>query len=156
MLSADVLKYIESSVLCWLATVDEHGAPNVSPKEIFAPYGDDTVLVANIASPGTIRNLRFNPKVCLGFVEVFVQKGFKLSGTARVVGPRDSDFPVLLAPLEAMTQGKFPIHSVISVRVERVAPIVAPSYRQFPGISEASQIDAGLKTYKVTRSDGKA
>ncbi|MDB5843492.1 MAG: flavin-nucleotide-binding protein [Polaromonas sp.] len=156
MLTAGVLKYIESSVLCWLATVDEHGAPNVSPKEIFVSYGNDTVLVANIASPNTIRNLRFNPKVCLGFVEVFVQKGFKLSGTARVVGPRDSDFPVFLAPLEAMTQGKFPIHSVIAVRVERVAPIVAPGYRQFPGTTEASQIEAALKTYKVTRGDGNA
>ena len=156
MLSPDVLKYMESSVLCWLATVDEHGAPNVSPKEIFVSYGDNTVLVANIASPGTIRNLRFNPKVCLSFVEVFVQKGFKLSGTARVVCPQDCDFPVLLAPLEAMTQRKFPIHSIIAVRVERVAPIVAPSYRQFPAASEASQIDAALKTYKVTRSDGNA
>lgn len=26
---------IETSVLCWLATVDADGQPNVSPKEIF-------------------------------------------------------------------------------------------------------------------------
>jgi predicted pyridoxine 5'-phosphate oxidase superfamily flavin-nucleotide-binding protein len=27
---------IQNSVLCWLATVDEKGVPNVTPKEIFA------------------------------------------------------------------------------------------------------------------------
>jgi predicted pyridoxine 5'-phosphate oxidase superfamily flavin-nucleotide-binding protein len=64
-------------VLCWLATVDEAGRPNVSPKEIFTAHGDDHLLIAHLASPGSVRNLRARPEVCVSFVDVFVQKGFK-------------------------------------------------------------------------------
>ncbi len=35
MLTSDIKKYIDQSVLCWLATVSKDGIPNVSPKEIF-------------------------------------------------------------------------------------------------------------------------
>lgn len=151
MLTEDVLKYLESSVLCWLATVDAEGAPNASPKEIFAPMGSDTVLVANIASPNTVRNIQTNPKVCLSFVEVFVQKGYKLHGTAHIVPANDPRFAELATPLLAMTQGAFPVHSVICVRVERIETIVAPSYRLFPGTTEEGQVQGALKTYGVTR-----
>ena len=38
------------SVLCWLATVDADGQPNVSPKEVWAISDEQHVVVANIAS----------------------------------------------------------------------------------------------------------
>ena len=34
-LTAQMRQAIESSVLCWLATVDSEGQPNVSPTEVF-------------------------------------------------------------------------------------------------------------------------
>src|SRR6266496_4360616 len=34
---------IGNSVLCWLATVDAAGVPNVTPKEIFTSHGDDQI-----------------------------------------------------------------------------------------------------------------
>ncbi|WP_313952801.1 pyridoxamine 5'-phosphate oxidase family protein [Accumulibacter sp.] len=43
MLTDDVLNYIKRSVLCWLATADADGAPNVSPKEVFCAFGRDSV-----------------------------------------------------------------------------------------------------------------
>ena len=51
------------SVLCWLATVDADGQPNVSPKEVWAIADDQHVVVANIASPVTARNMAQQPKV---------------------------------------------------------------------------------------------
>ena len=80
------------SVLCWLATVDAQGQPNVSPKEVWAIADDRHVAVANIASPMTARNIASQPQVCLSFVDVFVQKGYKLVGTAQVVQADDPDF----------------------------------------------------------------
>jgi predicted pyridoxine 5'-phosphate oxidase superfamily flavin-nucleotide-binding protein len=153
MLTPDVLKYMDSSVLCWIATVDLKGAPNVSPKEIFVSHGTETVLIANIASPTTIRNIQVSPNVCLSFVDVFIQKGYKLLGTARVVAPKDSEFAGFVAPLEKLTKGQFPIHSAICVRVEKVEPIVAPSYRLKSGTTESSQVQSALKTYGVNRND---
>ncbi|WP_458146150.1 pyridoxamine 5'-phosphate oxidase family protein [Bradyrhizobium sp. UFLA05-109] len=60
---------IDASVLCWLATVDAEGQPNVSPKEIFCMgEGANEVLVAEIASPVTRRNVSGHPKVCLSAI----------------------------------------------------------------------------------------
>ena len=51
-----------ASVLCWFATVSIDGVPNVSPKEVFAVLDETSLVVADIASPVTVRNLRNNPE----------------------------------------------------------------------------------------------
>ena len=56
--SAEFLRLRAGSVLCWLATVDDHGMPNVSPKEIFCCHGERELLIANIASPQSVRNIK--------------------------------------------------------------------------------------------------
>ena len=58
MLNDAVRTDMANSVLCWLATVDADGTPNVSPKEIFASHGDDRIVIADIASPVSVKNLR--------------------------------------------------------------------------------------------------
>jgi predicted pyridoxine 5'-phosphate oxidase superfamily flavin-nucleotide-binding protein len=80
------------SVLCWLATVDAEGQPNVSPKEVWTIADEQLVVVAHIASPISARNIAQHPQVCLSFVEVFVKKGFKLVGAAREVRATDAEF----------------------------------------------------------------
>lgn len=57
MLSDEVKKSIEESILCWLATADSKGMPNVSPKEVFLPYGKEEIIIANIASPKSVKNI---------------------------------------------------------------------------------------------------
>lgn len=152
MLSAEVVRSIQTSVLCWLATVDGDGKPNVSPKEVFAPLDDSHVVIANIASPGSVRNVRHNPYVCVSFVDVFVQKGHKLRGSARIVEPDDTEFDAVCAPLLTITQGRFPIKSVIVVQINDVEAIVAPSYWLFPGTTEAGQVASALAAYGVCRT----
>ena len=92
MLTPQIQNAARRSVLCWLATVDASGQPHVSPKEIFAVFDAQHVVVANIASPGSAQNLRSHSQVCLSFVDVFVQKGFKLLGRARNVLPEEAEF----------------------------------------------------------------
>ena len=91
-----------------------------------------------------------HPRVCIGFIDVFVQKGYKLKGIARVVPPLEADFVDLVKPLETMVLGRFTIQGVISVRVASVEPVLAPSY-QFYGheVTEATQIAAAMKSYGV-------
>lgn len=149
MLTTDVLEYVERSILCWLATADSDGQPNVSPKEIFAALDASSLVIANIASPGSVRNLRENPRVCVSFIDVFVQKGYKVIGRAAVVGKQDPRFEMLAAPLTEMTQGAFPIHNVIQVAASSVEQIMAPSYRLVPGTTEESQIVGAMATYGV-------
>ena len=142
------------SVLSWLATVDAEGQPNVSPKEVWAIADDQHVVVANIASPLSARNIAHQPQVCLSFVDVFVQKGFKLVGTARAVRAADPEFSAWATPLLSMVGQRFVIHSVLVIRVTSVAPIVAPSYRFYPyETTEASQVASAMRTYKVQASE---
>jgi predicted pyridoxine 5'-phosphate oxidase superfamily flavin-nucleotide-binding protein len=51
MLTDEVKKAIEKSVLCWLATQSEDGYPTFSPNEAFLHDEADGIPVASIASP---------------------------------------------------------------------------------------------------------
>lgn len=150
MFTPEILATAQHSVLCWLATCDASGQPNVSPKEVWKLLDPNRVVVANIASPCTVGNIEANAAVCLSFVDVFRQKGFKLQGTARNVKPAQTEFGQLSQPLVELSLGKFPIHSVIVIQVDTVSAIVAPSYWMFPEVtSEESQIASSMQTYGV-------
>jgi predicted pyridoxine 5'-phosphate oxidase superfamily flavin-nucleotide-binding protein len=149
MMDSTVLRYIRQSVLCWLATVDGDGAPTVSPKELFYAYDECTLVIANIASPHSRSNILARPMVCVSFVDVFVQKGFKLKGRARVLQASDVQFPELARRLKEMAGERFPFSSLFAIDVQSIAPIVAPSYRLYPDTSEASQIQSAMQTYSV-------
>lgn len=148
-ITAEVRLCAERSVLCWLATVSSDGQPNVSPKEIFAVHDDHHLVIAEIASPNTLANLASNSKACCSFVDVFRQRGFKLTGEIEVVPPSDDRFPALTKPLEAMTKGVFPIRHVMLMGVTAVAPILAPSYWMFPETTEEQMIEGGYRLYGV-------
>ena len=81
--------FIQRSVLCWLATADAQGQPNVSPKEVFAAFDEQRLVIAHIASPISVKNIQQNPKVCVSLIDIFVQKGWKLIGTAQYVNARN-------------------------------------------------------------------
>ena len=154
MLTPEVCDAAERSVLCWFATVDADGQPNVTPKEVFAVVDDDHLVIANIASPGSAANVAANPKVCVSFVDVFRQKGFKVVGVATDVAPTDPAFGRRVAPLRALAGGRFPIRSVFVVHAVAVEAIVAPSYWLFPDeTTEASQGRVALRAYGVVRAD---
>ncbi len=86
--------------------------------------------------------------MCLSFVDVLVQKGYKLQGTARDVLPDAPDFAQWAAPLQAMVGERFVIRSVLLISVQSVQPIVAPSYWMYPDTTtEAGQVAAAQKTY---------
>ena len=148
LLNKPVRNAARRSVLCWLATVDANGQPNVSPKEVWAVADDEHVVVAHIASPVSARNIAQHPQVCLSFVDVFVQKGFKLVGTAREVRADNAEFATWAKPLLAMVGERFTIHSVLVVHVKSVAAILAPSYRFYPDdTTEAGQVASALRRY---------
>jgi predicted pyridoxine 5'-phosphate oxidase superfamily flavin-nucleotide-binding protein len=150
LLTEPIREAARRSVLCWLATVDAEGQPNVSPKEVWTIADEQHVVVAHIASPISARNIAQHPQVCLSFVDVFVQKGFKLIGTAREVQANDAAFTDWAEPLLAMVGQRFTIQSVLVVHVKSVSAIVAPSYRFYPDdTTEASQVASAMRTYNI-------
>ena len=149
MLTDEVKKYIDNSVLCWLATSNKQNEPNVSPKELFTYKDDTTLVIANLASPNSIDNIKDNPNVCVSFVDVFVQKGFKLKGVATLTNKNDDDFKLKVRPITDLFTDKFPIRTVIEIKITKVDMIQAPSYFLYRDTTEQSQIESAMKTYKV-------
>ena len=150
MLTPDIKKYIDQSVLCWLATVSKDGIPNVSPKEIFTYLDDEHIGIAHIASPKSMRNLKTNPNVCVSFVDVFVQKGYKLVGRAEIIPKSAVDFKVEAAKILEMAGDAFPVQALLKIKLTKTAPILAPSYLMYPEkTTEEAQIKGALKTYQV-------
>jgi predicted pyridoxine 5'-phosphate oxidase superfamily flavin-nucleotide-binding protein len=150
LLTPEIVESASHSVLCWLATVDASGQPNVSPKEIFAISDGLHLVIANIASPTSVRNISVNALVCVSFIDVFAQKGFKVMGTARNIPRNEPAYAEWAQSLQIKAGPRFPIHSVIVVKAQTVEPIVAPSYRLYPDTTtKQSQIEAALRTYGV-------
>lgn len=157
VLTDDVRQVARRSVLCWLATADAHGQPSVSPKEVWAIVDDEHLVVAHIASPGSARSIRHNAQVCVSFLDIFVQKGFKVIGVATELTPSAPDFSTWAQPLQAMVGDRFKIHGVFVIRAKEVHPIVAPSYVFYPAdTTEEAQVQSALRTYGVSRRNGGA
>ncbi|MDR0808427.1 MAG: pyridoxamine 5'-phosphate oxidase family protein [Gemmobacter sp.] len=150
LLSAEVAHWAERSVLCWLASVDTAGQPNVSPKEIYVVFDETHIVIANIASPRSVTNIARSPKVCVSFIDIFTQKGLKVFGTAQNVEKEDAGFDRWVTPLREKAGPRFPIHSVIVVTATAVVQIVAPSYRLFPEqVTEQGMADDARRIYGV-------
>ena len=149
LITDKVAESIESSVLCWLATVSADGTPNVSPKEAFLHDGDGRILIAHIASPQTLRNIEYNARVCVSFVNVFTQKGHKVKGTATISRESDTDNQRQWSLLADLVGNQFKILAVIAVRPTEIDEIIAPSYRVFPNTTIEDMIQQSLKAYRV-------
>ena len=153
MLTPEIRYYIDKSVLCWLATVDTNGMPSVSPKEVFTFFGSSELIIANIASPGTIRNLKTNNKVCISFVDVFEQKGYKLKGVAAIIDRKHELFEELFDILLKIAGPDFPIASIIKFNIQSSKEINAPRYLLFPETTIEEQKESAYKIYGVKGPD---
>src|SRR4029077_9831159 len=96
MLTPDMKRIIEEQLLGFVATTAPDGTPNVSPKATFFVVDDQTIAFGDVRSPGTIRNLRTNPRIEITFVDPFVRKGFRFAGTAIVAERGTEAFETLL------------------------------------------------------------
>lgn len=148
MLTQEIKNSIDESILGWLATANKIGEPNCSPKEVFTYLGDSHILVAHIASPISVRNVKENANVCLSFVHVYKQKGFKVTGTAEYIAESDGEFDALYQTIKPIS-GDFPVKGIIRISVNKAQPIIAPSYFLVEGTTEASQIENAKQAYNA-------
>jgi predicted pyridoxine 5'-phosphate oxidase superfamily flavin-nucleotide-binding protein len=146
-LTKDIKQYLDQSILCWLATVSADGIPNVSPKEIFNYYGTKEIIIANIASPQTVQNIKQNEHVCVSFIDILVQKGFQIKGTAEIIKKTNEEFSAREKVLVKMTGGKYPFATITKITVEQIKPIIGPKYLLYPETTEAQQIESAKIAY---------
>ncbi|MEM9547875.1 MAG: pyridoxamine 5'-phosphate oxidase family protein [Bacteroidota bacterium] len=149
LINKQVQDCIDRSVLCWLATSDHDHFPNVSPKEMFLAKNDEQLVIANIASPKSLKNIEINDKVCVSFIEVFEQKGFKLKGHAKIIEKSNTSYDSLSNLLINKYGDAYPIQCVFLITVASVHPIIAPSYFLYPEISDETRMLGVMGVYGV-------
>lgn len=134
-------------VLCWLATANKNGIPNVSPKEMFLLKKEHQLIIANIRSPKSIMNIFENPKVCVSGINIFKQKGIQCKGEAKVLSPQDFKFKQLENDFRFLNKGRFRIQHFILVNIQEVKKMNAPSYFYYPNTKQNEQVEAAKKCY---------
>jgi predicted pyridoxine 5'-phosphate oxidase superfamily flavin-nucleotide-binding protein len=126
MLTADMKRVIEEQRLGFVATSAPDGTPNVSPKGTFAVLDDCTIAFGEIRSPGTLQNLKTNPRVEVNFIDVFVRKGFRFAGTVTVVERGSPEFEILLPKLGSALAHR--IRAIVTIAVTKALPLTSPAY----------------------------
>jgi predicted pyridoxine 5'-phosphate oxidase superfamily flavin-nucleotide-binding protein len=126
MLTPDMKRIVEEQRLGFVATAAADGTPNVSPKGTFVVLDDVTIAFGEIRSPGTIRNLRDNPRIEVNFVDPFVRKGYRFGGTANVVERGDSTFELLFGHFRGALAPR--IRAIVTITVTKALPLTSPAY----------------------------
>jgi len=125
-LTGEARRVVEEQRLGFVATVNEDGTPNLSPKGTVAVLDDDHLVFGDIRSPKTIANLRNNPAIEINVVDPISRKGYRFRGRATLVedGPR---FEEILAFYRARGSTS-PMHTFVVVDLERAQPVISPAY----------------------------
>ena len=150
MIEEEIIQCMNESVVAWLATSSLNNEPNVSPKEAFSEF-NGTIIIANIASPQSVKNIKANDKVCLSMINILTQKGFQLKGTAKILDKTHEKYKEMEQKLSSLTQGKFPFSTITQITINTSKPIIAPSYFIYPNTKEEDMINASKAAYKLKR-----
>lgn len=127
-LTPDMQRLIREQMLGFVASVDEDGTPNLSPKGTMVVLDDDYIIFGNIRSPNTVANLRRNPAIEINFVDPFVRKGYRFKGTAEYIERGAKEFAELYDRFEKWGELRNEIQGIVKLRVERALPLSSPAY----------------------------
>ena len=110
--------------LCFVASLNEDGSPNLSPKGTIRVWDADHLVFADVASPQTVANVARDDRVHVNVVDHFARRGWRFAGRARV-----TDDPALLQAIRDEYPGEgYPFEQAVVVRVESARELVSPSY----------------------------
>ena len=141
ILTEDMKRMIREQRLAFIATVCPDGTPNLSPKGTIAVWDDDHLIFGDLASPGTMENLRSNPSIEINVLDAFVRKGYRFKGTAAIPTSGSSPGESPAALITDYTRADYTgpdrgirtslsasIRDVVLIKVEHAAPLISPAY----------------------------
>lgn len=145
MLNSGVITFVNRQRIGYVATVNPDNSPNLSPKGTLSAYDSKTLVFADIASPNTVRNILYNPRIEVNVVDVFSRKGFRFKGTARVIssGLEFNEFLLFYKQRGATTPPE-KIKHIVLIDVHEVSEIYSPAYDE--GFAE-EQLQTKWKDY---------
>jgi len=149
MLNEDMKRVVAETMLCFAATTNEDGSPNLSPKSSLRFYDDTHLMFANMASPGTVRNLKRDSRIELNCVDIFGRRGYRFVGRATVHSGDDPLYLDLKKDVAAEHGDAIPVFDAVLVEVLEVKPVISPAYTFIDGVTEEALRTAYLGKYGV-------
>ena len=132
ILTEDMKRTVREQRLAFVATVCADGTPNLSPKGTIAVWDDDHLIFADLASPGTMENLKNNPAIEINVVDAFLRKGYRFKGTATIPtsGPNpNASIEEYTGPDRGIrTNLAASIRDVVLIKVDHALPLISPAY----------------------------
>jgi general stress protein 26 len=126
-ITPDMACVIKKAMLSFVATINEDGTPNLSPKASLTVV-DGSLYFADIASPGTIGNLKRNPAVEINVVDVFQRRGYRIRGRATIL-PQDDAGALMIAQWVRATNGpEYPVDHVVKIEPVSITPLLSPAH----------------------------
>ena len=116
-ITADMEAIVKQAILSFVATVNEDGTPNLSPKASLT-VTKGVLYFADIASPRTILNLKRNPAVEINVVDIFQRRGYRFKGRALILPPGEDEY-LMIADWVRATNGL----SILSITLSRSKPL---------------------------------
>ena len=152
----DMKDIIGRAILSFVATVNEDGTPNLSPKASLKAH-NDKLFFANMASPNTVRNLRANPAIEINVVDIFSRRGYrarpKFKGTAEILPPgTEATIKPLRNGFGRSMAGNIPVHEVVRIQVDEAKPVLSPAY--IFGNEDEARLRTALRTCPRVREYG--
>ena len=150
ILTDDMKRVIREQRLGYIATVCPDGTPNLSPKATMKVWDDDHLVFADLASPGTIANLRENPAIEINMIDPFVRKGYRFKGTAEVISPGSEFDNVMTLFADRQAGINAAIRNFVMMAVTRALPVISPGYVN--DVTEAQMLEQWEEYYATVNA----
>ncbi|WP_321930696.1 MULTISPECIES: pyridoxamine 5'-phosphate oxidase family protein [Paraburkholderia] len=126
-ITADAEAIIKGAILSFVATVNEDGTPNLSPKASLT-VRNGKLYFADIASPGTLRNLNLNPAVEINVVDIFQRRGYRFNGRALILPPGGEEYAMIADWIREVNGPEYPVEHVIRIEISSISSLCSPAH----------------------------
>ncbi|WP_027921828.1 pyridoxamine 5'-phosphate oxidase family protein [Pseudomonas sp. URMO17WK12:I12] len=123
----DMEAIVKQALLSFVATVNEDGTPNLSPKASLT-VTNGVLYFADIASPRTILNLKRNPAVEINVVDIFQRRGYRFKGRALILPTTDDESLVIANWVRAANGPDYPVDHVVKIEITSITPLLSPAH----------------------------
>jgi len=146
----DEMRQMVDVGLGFVATVNDDGTPNVSPKGTLTVWSDHQLAYADIASPRTTANLTTRPAIEVNVVDPLIRRGYRFSGTATAHRSGEQfTHGLQLYDQRGTVEVHRRVRSIVVIDVTQVRPLRSPAYAL--GAAEAE-----LKNHYLAQLTGTA
>ncbi len=148
-LSEPVRQSLRNARVCWLASSSNEGEPCLAPKVVFTAE-ENRVLLADVPDSECIGNVRMNPRICLCFLDMTRDAGFKIFATGRVFDHSDPGYAELRSLLQPDMDTDTPVTSIIEATTYDHVAMPFPVLQTHPHRTRGEMMEEHFQTYTQT------